>query len=569
MRPHLFAILLLLYALAPAALDAQGRGTGQPPGGGRGQRPPRDAAVDSAERTGTATISGRVVAADTGRALKRARVVIFGAGRPRIAMTDESGHYRIAGLPAGTYTITASKTGFAEAAFGQRRRTSEGTPVQIADGQQLANADLALARGAVIAGRVLDEDGEPLARVVVQVLRHQYQRGEKRLAAAANDQTDDRGQYRVFGLPPGEYVVSATVPATQGVMRRLEFEPAPLTPGADVTDSSGYAPTYYPGVITPAEAAAVRLGAAEEMNGVDFQLQMVRLATVRGTTTEPRGVVALVPEEGPARARLQILRGAVQPDGTFSIRNVPPGKYIAALRSDGPPSPAAALQPIVVAGEDLVIALLPSKNARLGGAVTFESSRTAPPSTFEAFRVTAQPLGPTLPGFSQPAKVLEKGQFTLADLLPGEYVIQAVGAPGWTMKAVYLDGRDVTDQPVEVRSGENASGLNIVFTDRISALGGVVRQEGDTPASGITVVVFPQDEKLWRPQTRRIRAARADQNGTYRLANLPPGDYLVVATEDVEQGEWFDPAFLGSVRDKGERISIAEGEQKTQILKAS
>ena len=267
---------------------------------------------------------------------------------------------------------------------------------------------------------------------------------------------------------------------------------------------------------------------------------------------------------------MQNLRGAVQPDGTFTIPNVPPGKYIAVARTEGVVGPATmAVQPVFVAGEDITISLAPVSGSRLGGAITFEASATAPPATFTGFRVTAQPLGAmlVLPRLAQPARVDAKGRFTLTELMPGQYVIQAIAPRGWTMKAVYLDGRDVTDEPIEIRGAENADGLNIIFTDRVSGLSGAVDGGGDAPTAGATVIAFPSDDRLWRPQTRRIQTARADQNGAYRINNLPPGEYLLIATADVEQGEWFDPAFLESARDRAVRVTISEGEQKVRHLK--
>lgn len=570
MRTQLIVLTISLAMLAPGVADAQGRGL--PPGGGRAQRPPRDAVQRPAEPKGTASISGRVLSADTSRPIKRARILVSlsGGGRPRAVTTDESGRYQVGALPAGTYTITATKAGFVDGAFGQRRALRNGTPIQLADGQQLANVDLALARGAVISGHVLDEDGEPLARTTVQVLRYQYQRGERRLVPAGGDQTDDRGQYRVFGLLPGDYVVSATA-AFDGFLRRVMISPSPQSIEVDdASTATGYAPTYYPGVIAAADAARVRVAAAQEMNGIDFQLQLVPLATVRGVTTDPRGAVALVPDDGAGPMRLQRLRAPVQQDGTFAIANVPPGKYIAVAQTEGGPA-TVAMQPVVVSGEDVAITLTPVRGSRLGGNVTFEAATTKPPATFDGIRITAQPIGAAvlLPRLRRPAEVDEAGHFMLSDLLPGQYVIQANGTRGWTMKAVYLDGRDVTDEPIDIKGGDNSTGLNVVFSDRISGLSGVVGGSGDAPAAGTTVMAFPSDEKLWRPQTRRIQTARADQNGAYRFNNLPPGEYLLVATDDVEQGEWFDPAFLAAVRDKAVRVTLAEGEQKVQTLKAS
>jgi len=161
----------------------------------------------------------------------------------------------------------------------------------------------------------------------------------------------------------------------------------------------------------------------------------------------------------------------------------------------------------------------------------------------------------------------QNGQFAINDVMPGFYSIRAGAPRGWTMKAVYLDGREVTDAPIEVKS-ENVTGLNVIFTDRISSLGGSVRDTRGNPIGDVAVIAFPADERLWSPQSRQIMTARTDRLGAYKLASIPPGEYLVVAVDDVEPGEWFDPVFLDLIRGHATKVRIEEGQQHTQDLKA-
>jgi hypothetical protein len=201
MRSRLLILLVVGVCASPAA------GQERPPP----FRPMRDRPVDALP-TGTASLVGRVAAAETGRPLKRARVTVAPIdGRPRSVLTDEAGRFAVKDLPAGKYAVSAVKTGFVRTAFGQRRALRDGTPIEVRDGQTVSSVDMILPRGGVITGRLRDEDGEPLSRAGVRALRFQYQRGERRLMPAGNDQTDDRGEYRIFALPPGEYVVTATV----------------------------------------------------------------------------------------------------------------------------------------------------------------------------------------------------------------------------------------------------------------------------------------------------------------------------------------------------------------------
>lgn len=134
------------------------------------------------------------------------------------------------------------------------------------------------------------------------------------------------------------------------------------------------------------------------------------------------------------------------------------------------------------------------------------------------------------------------------------------------MKSVYVDGRDVTDLPLEVK-GDNVSSINVIFTDKISSLAGAVRDARGNGVGNVSVIAFPSDPKLWSPQSRHIMTARTDATGAYRLTAVPPGDYFVAAVEDVEPGEWFDPEFLDQIKDEATKVKVDEGEQKTQDLK--
>src|SRR5262245_47114820 len=178
------------------------------------QQPSRDTSArpqDTAVPTPTGRITGRVVTSDSGRPVKRARVFINAAELPggRGLLTDDSGVFDFTELPAGRYTVSVSKSGFVSLSYGQRRPLQAGTPLSLADGQQLKNVDFQLPKGSVIGGRIMDEDGEPMAGGMVRVMRYQYLQGDRRLTPAGNGQTDDRGSYRVWGLMPGDYYVNA------------------------------------------------------------------------------------------------------------------------------------------------------------------------------------------------------------------------------------------------------------------------------------------------------------------------------------------------------------------------
>ncbi len=263
------SLCLLAWAAAAGA---------QPPD--RGQRPARDAAPRVA--AGTASLSGRVVAADTGRGVSRARVSVSSPGLREgfSALTDQDGRYTIAGLPAGTYNISASKTSFVTVSFGASRPQRPGTRLRLVQGQEVRDVDIRLPRGGVLTGRVFDESGEPVVRTSVRAMRFQYVQGERRLAQVGSGESDDRGQFRIYGLMPGAYVVAASV--------RAESAPGE---GTETAGTVSFAPTYYPGVSAVTDATPIVLGLQQEVSTVDFLLQLVPTARVTGVVSSASGPV--------------------------------------------------------------------------------------------------------------------------------------------------------------------------------------------------------------------------------------------------------------------------------------
>src|SRR5574338_787787 len=158
-------------------------------------------------KAGTGRIRGRVVSAENGTPIGRAQVRIFGNSvAPKTAMTDGDGRYEFTDLPEGSFSLSATKSGYMNVQYGQTRPFESGRRIELADKQVLEKADIAMPRGGVISGRIVDEFGEPLAAVMVTAMRQSWQAGRRRLMPAGRfSQTNDLGQYRMYGLAPGEY----------------------------------------------------------------------------------------------------------------------------------------------------------------------------------------------------------------------------------------------------------------------------------------------------------------------------------------------------------------------------
>src|SRR5712671_4760500 len=191
-RPiHLRVLAMAATAATVVAIASGPRAEAQQAQRPGPQQPSRDTPAQKQDETIPAgLIAGRVLAADTGRPVKRARVFVSAAELPagRGILTDDAGVFQLSELPAGRYTLSVSKSGFVSLSYGQRRPLQSGTPLQLADGQEIKDIEFRLPRGSVIAGHVYDETGDPMPGVLVRVLRYQYQQGDKRLAPAGTAQ---------------------------------------------------------------------------------------------------------------------------------------------------------------------------------------------------------------------------------------------------------------------------------------------------------------------------------------------------------------------------------------------
>lgn len=323
--------------------------------------PARDAkpAAGPQQPAGKGVIAGTVVSADRGQPVRRARVVLNG-GSPkttRSIQTDDQGAFRFADLPAGEFTLTASKGGFVDSVFGQRQPGSgrPGTPLHLLADQQIIRLSMPLARGGVITGAVYDEVGEPAFEQQVQLLRWIMKSGERTLQSVASKLTDDRGVYRFPNLLPGEYVVatapsladgeydfepgtyfklvgpnggelkSVAVSGTVSIVLNRDGESTPSAPPA-----TGLSGVFYPGARDVSGAMSVPVGISEEKSGIDFHLQLVSIGHVSGLVSGPDGPVPglqvlLIDRGQPPGIGVRTARAGK--DGVFLFNGIPAGQY--------------------------------------------------------------------------------------------------------------------------------------------------------------------------------------------------------------------------------------------------
>ena len=175
---------------------------------------------------------------------------------------------------------------------------------------------------------------------------------------------------------------------------------------------------------------------------------------------------------------------------------------------------------------------------------------------------------PTLLLDNLTGRVEGNGDFSVGRVPAGRYYFRTSGlSRTWAIRSVTVNGIDVTDTPIEIAAGRAPASVKIVVTDLTTAIRGTVMDGNSQPAPFATVVAFSDDPAEWGPVSRRLQSAQPDQSGAFELRGLPAGSYFLIATDDVERGEWLNPAFLDEIRPFAQRIAIADGETKAQDLK--
>jgi hypothetical protein len=279
-------------------------------------------------------------------------------------------------------------------------------------------------------------------------------------------------------------------------------------------------------------------------------------------------MVQLLPAGAGGRPAVAAQQGGaanrIDPTGTFRLANVAAGRYMLQARSGGREFEVARLD-LVVGAEDVEgVTVVTAAGATLSGNIV---SDTGEPFDFRPsqLQIAARPGSPDampMPQGGPGSRIGNDWSFSLSNVADA-VLIRATPPSGWTTRAVYLNGQDITDMPAEFPAGQPVGGVQIVLTKKITALSGQVADTKGNPVVDATVVVFAANEKLWTFQSRFVKSARPDQDGKYRVTGLPGSEsYLVVALQGLEEGQAGDPEFLSTVRQQATRLELGDGESK-------
>jgi len=570
-----------------------------------GTQPPRDR-PPTPPRVGTAALKGAVVDGVTGRPVGRARVRLMSgpAGQRPPVLTDALGTFEFTALPAGSYIVVVEKSTYMPGRYPEANRSMRARmqPLLLRDGQVVEDLSVPIFRGSAIAGRVLDAYGDPVDQAQVRVLRVPR---AGRPMTAGQTQTNDLGEFRVPRLQPGRYLVQVRPQMSQSFTQ---------DPSAVETPLPQPLPTYYPNTLAMAQAQPITLNRGETIAGVDMMLAEGTPTIVTGTVLRSDGEVV---NSGSVNARVSGAEAAggydnsggtgVRQGGSFRL-TLAPGEYtleaqVMTRQGPGPFGPDDQLvgtTRISVGGSSTeAVTIVVGRGATASGRVVFEGATPPPPSPGKARVPLFNPDGPGCRAAE--ATIAADWTFKL------EGLSGTCGAPPspmfgrWTLKAVTFRGQNLLEHPVTFETGQQYTNIQVVVTDKRTQMDLRVSGDDGEATREYVALAFPADKEKWNPQLRLLRTYVPPQvvtNGgrTYvvappgvvsgggvgagtltggivtgttsntlgqgglqeRFVGLTPGEYYVIAVDDIDQEDTQDPAVLERLAASATRVTLTD-----------
>jgi len=498
---------------------------------------------DSGTKVKPATIEGIVTKSGTGEPLRDVRVTVTGAGVDSVT-TNAEGRFRIADLAPGAYNLDASAT-----LFVPTRKNN--LYLNLSPDQHLRDVNIQLTPAAVITGRVYDQNRRPLPALHVEALRYQYRDGAKVLIWAGSGQSDDRGEYRIYNLQPGTYYVRATPSAT--------------------SLQAALAPAFYPGVVDLQDGVPITVAAGTESSAIDISLGGTRTFSVRVK------IAAAFPNVGASFAAVRLGRGMPESiilhpeplgDGAYRISPFTPGAYDIFAQVQTPASEFTQTGRISVniANQDVeagILAVRPSGSLS-GRLIASEPLSVAvdPANIGIALRPTAGSPSILATNSRNLGGGMTSGVFTIPNVANGRFRIEVSGLPADVyLTSARYGGAEVIDSGIDVDGApQGPLDLYLGGAGSVGTIKGVVKSRNDQPAGNSVVVIAPAPNRRENPAA--FRTAITDQVGVFSVRGLLPGEYTILAWEDVEANAYQNPQFLADSESSGVKATVERGSSK-------
>jgi protocatechuate 3,4-dioxygenase beta subunit len=499
-------------------------------------------------RPDAGSMEGRVLNSLTGAPVRRATVTLTAPEIWLTAYTDVQGTFQFTALPPGTYRLSASRSGFLD------RRVRR--PIPLGPSDQVKGAEIRLQPQSVLAGHVVDENGEPVDRAMVWIFKQTYRDGKKlwdRVNSAS--ETNDRGEYRFPNLKPGRYLLHAR-DQRPAIHNRYDDPPKEF-----------YVPAYYPNASSQEQATPVEVGAGAEVQGVDIHL--FKLA--RPPSFHVRGKVTGVPPD----SQIVVFVGLVPSDGGFfgggSTSARPPdyafdletaaGEYLIAgnVYSGGPEAYGSGSVVVTADVAGVVLAMKPAPE--LTGRISLAESGV------KVKLETARAVLTRLSYFRTPISISDRselrpdaaGRFVSPKpLAPGRYRLDVNSIPdSCYVREIKFGGQEISPDDFEILSSGQ---LEIVLSNTAAKIAGSVTDADGKLFPGSTVTLVPADGS-----SSPVKQTTGDA-GNFRFPSLRPGTYKLFAWEDVDDDLWQDPGFRKRYESRGTEIVVVPGQTQNVQL---
>ncbi len=508
------------------------------------------------------SIEGRVVSSTTGEPLPKAVLMLAGGAPPNVvsAVTDDSGGFSFPGLTEGRYRLAVQRAGYIGQFYGTGAGAATGAYLLLAPGQHL-KVVYKLVPTTVISGRVLDEKGEPVSNMAVMALQAGYQRGVRRWRRAAAVTANGKGEFRIANLAAGKYLV-ATFSESSTSSTSVSAQPPGDKPEPE------HVPTFFPSATDAAGAVPVQVDAGAETGGIEIRLRKTDTVRIRGRVAgapEGKSAAVLLSPAGVTEVALASLQGARraysrEKDGAFELKGVVPGTYLLSASFVMPDQGVlVASTPLQVGRRHIDgIVLQPVAAQELAGSVEVADN---PEAKLNNLQIALEPVEYMSLG-ADSAAAGPDGKFRLKDILPGRYFVQVRNLPeGAYVRSLRYGAQTVPEEGIDLTGGVSGS-LRVTLSLAGARVEGVVQNEEGEPVSGATVVLAPDSRRY-----SLFKETQTGENGSYSLKGVAPGEYKILAWENIEAGAYLDPDFLKRYEGKAEKLSLKENERQPVSLK--
>jgi hypothetical protein len=537
-------------------------------------------------QSGTGSIEG-IVTSTSREALSKVTVTLSRAAAPIVnptapgippsanpnptATTDADGKFVFSNLLPGSYRVRAARQGFVGSEYGQKGLHGIGNPVSVTAGQKVNGIAMVITPQGAITGRIVDPNGMPVSRAMVQALQYVYQGPalERSLTDIQTVTTDDLGNYRLFWLAPGSYFITAAPSGSYSIGFRstqlfTTVSAIPVTNNGVTAgsrarsdgswDEESWVPAFYPGTPNAKEAVPVVVRAGATVSGIDVGIvsapvYRIRGVTINGDTGKPEAmrVQLLSADSGAFPGSLHFSSDF----GTFEIAGVKSGAYILSAQADT----GTGFLPVSVGNADVTNVILNTKftSFTISGRMIMDGVSSNGSVLNPGSRIRLAGTNPSAPS-PQLLTQVSGAEITFRGLLPGEYQMTLEGNSRQYIKSIRYGNQDGMDGfHVESPSG---GPLEIVVSSSTGSIDGRVVNERREPVLNATVVVIP-DPPL-RQRMSMYLTSEVDASGKFHVDAMP-GRYKVFAWEDVETGAWLDPIFMNDIESRGHPINVIDG----------